>query len=133
MFAHRGVARSCFRAVCYKRVRGVVLLVQEFLLVQILIYRRPFTTPRCVFIIQPKQGARSCCCSSPPIVKDLARELRVRFLLFPITHSARSSPRAGFEHAFYSLAWLVACPQLWFVFDRSPGHIAADYDGSRSA
>ena len=34
VFAHRGVARSCFHLVFYKRVRGVVLLVQEFVLVK---------------------------------------------------------------------------------------------------
>ena len=34
VFAHRGVARSYFHLVFYERVRGVVLLAQEFLLVK---------------------------------------------------------------------------------------------------
>ena len=82
---------------------------------KILISPRPLTTPRRVFIIKPKRGARSCCCSSPHVVREFARELRAHILLFRIAHSARSSPRAGFDHAFCPLAWPLDCPQLWLV------------------
>ena len=34
MFLHIAELRSYFHLVCYKRVRGVVLLAQEFLLVK---------------------------------------------------------------------------------------------------
>ena len=70
---------------------------------KILISPRPLTTPRFVFAIKPEQGARSCCCLSPHANGESARELRARFSLLQMAHSARSSPRVGFEYCFSRL------------------------------
>ena len=75
---------------------------------KILISPRPLTTPRSVFVVKPKQGARSCGSSPSHAHGESARELRAGFLLLRMTHSARSSPCAGFEYVFHRFGlWLV--------------------------